>query len=200
MADDPLAAAVARPDFTLGRLLLFVTGSINAALVPHWLTWLRHLYPDLVTSLVVTRSAERFVTVEALRAITTGRVWRDSWDEDLPNGSYMGLETEAEAFGIFPATLDCAMRLASGSTNTPMLMTLQCTDKPIGIASTFPGTNAVIEAQLARLNQRPNIAFVQTMPAFSLGKGAWAGRTGFHLPALLQTIQQLAGSGLADAS
>lgn len=148
MADDPLAMAVARPDFTLRRLLLFVTGSINAALVPHWLTWLRHLHPDLVTSLVVTRSAERFVTLEALRAITTGRVWRDSWDEDLPN----------------------------------------------------PGTNAVIEAQLARLHQRPNVAFVETMPAFSLGKGAWAGRTGFHLPALLQTIQQLASQGAAEAS
>ncbi len=171
--------------------MLFVTGSINAALVPHWLTWLRHLYPDVVSSIVVTRSAERFVTLDALRAITTGSVWRDSWDEELPGGSYMGLETEADAFGVFPATLDFAMRLASGFTNTPMLMTLQCTEKPIGIASTFPGTNPVIEAQLALLRNRPNLRFVETMPAFSLGKGAWAGSTGFHLPALLQTLQQL---------
>jgi hypothetical protein len=35
------AAVNSPPVFDAGALTLFVTGSVNAALLPHWLSWLR---------------------------------------------------------------------------------------------------------------------------------------------------------------
>lgn len=179
------------PPYTPRQLTLGISGSVNAALVPHWLLWMRHLYPHVRTDVVVTRSAERFVTVEALQLIATGTVWRDSWDETLPDGSWSGIESNTTAYAVFPATLDLAMRLANGSTNTPLLMALQCTSKPIVLAPAFPGSNEIVETRLDDLQLRPNVALVDDMPAYSLGSKSWSGRTGFLLPAVLQLLESM---------
>lgn len=179
------------PQYSARQLTLGVSGSVNAALVPHWLLWMRHLYPHVRTDVVVTKSAERFVTVEALRLIATGSVWRDSWDEAFPDGSWTGIEASSTAYAVFPATLDLSMRLANGSTNTPLLMALQCTSKPIVLAPAFPGSNEIVEARLEDLERRANVALVDHMPAYSLGSKSWSGRTGFLLPAVLQLLDSM---------
>ncbi|MBX9719222.1 MAG: hypothetical protein K2X36_10340 [Microbacteriaceae bacterium] len=180
------------PPFTAETLLLLVTGSISAALVPYWLNWLRQMYPALVTHVTVTRSAERFVTVEALRHLVIGEVYRDDWDDaNLPKSGHMALEEMAECFGVFPATVHTAMRLANGHCDSPTLYALQTTTKPIAIAPTFPGTNEVIESRMEALRTRPNVVVTGTVPAFSVSKQAWTAGTGFFMPLLLEALERL---------
>ncbi|SFR33852.1 Flavoprotein [Microbacterium azadirachtae] len=188
---DP-AAAMALPVFTYRKLTLLVTGSVNAALVPYWLHWLNQMYPDLTVSVGVSQMAQRFVQLDALRALTSGAVWADSWESaDLPERAHIGIESQAECFGVFPATINTTMRLAAGFTDTPTLMALQLTQKPIAIASTFPGTNEIVKRRCAELELRPNLRFTGTLPAFSVSAGDWSGTTGFFMPLLLTVLEEL---------
>lgn len=189
------------PTFSSKRLLLVVTGSINAALVPYWMNWLRQMFPTVTTSILLTPSAERFVTATALRQLVTGNVWRDRWDDfSSPTDTHVGLDESTDCYGVFPSTLDFTMRLASGRTNSPALMALQTTAKPIAIASSFPGSNAVIERQVELLSARPNLAFTRRIPAFSVGRSDWTAETGFFLPLLLAVIEDLTDpASLSDA-
>jgi len=178
----------APPDFPARTLLLWATGSVNAAMLPYWLNWLRQMYPDLRTSVILTPSAERFVSVLALKSLVTGEVWRDSWDDPVMPSSYVVLEEAAECFAVFPATLNSTMALASGAAYSPALMCLQVTKKPIAVAASFPGTNEVIERQLELLLSRPNVVLSEQVSAFSVGKAEWGGQTGAFMPLLIETL------------
>ena len=179
------------PVFSADRLHLHVSGSVNAALVPHWLNWLRIFYPDLTVSLSVTRSALRFVTLDSLHALASGPVWIDAWDaSDIPPGVHNGLDEDTDCFGIFPATLNTTMRLAAGLTDSPMLMALQLTRRPVAVAASFPGTNPLINQKLEDLQRRDNIVFTPQVPAYSVSQGQWKGGTGFFMPFLLETLEK----------
>ncbi|MEX5297018.1 flavoprotein [Kocuria sp. CPCC 205268] len=178
------------PIFSADRLHLHVTGSVNAALVPHWLNWLRIFYPDLTVSMSVTHSALRFVTLDSLRLLSSGSVWIDAWDSpDIPSGVHNGLDEDTECFGIFPATLNTTMRLAAGLSDSPMLMALQLTRRPIAVATSFPGTNPLIDQRLEDLQRRNNIIFTPQVPAYSVSQDQWKGGTGFFMPFLLETLE-----------
>lgn len=124
--------------------------------------------------------------------LVTGSVWRDGWDEaDLPGGSHVGLDRSTDCYGVFPSTLDFTMRLAGGRSNSPALMSLQTTTRPIAIAPSFPESNAVIDRHLDSLAKRPNVSFTQRVPAFSVGRMEWGGQTGFFMPLLLMAIESL---------
>lgn len=178
----------APPPFLARTMLLWVTGSVNAAMLPYWLNWLRQIYPDLRTSVILTPAAERFVSVLALRNLVTGEVWRDSWDDPLMPASHVVLEDAAQCFAIFPATLNSTMALASGAAYSPALMCLQVTKKPIALAPSFPGTNEVVEKHLEMLLSRPNVFLSEQVSAFSVGKGEWSGQTGAFMPLLIEAL------------
>lgn len=180
------------PQLALDRLTLIVTGSINAALVPYWLNWFRNAYREVIVNVIVTPTAERFVTFDALKHLTNGEVWRDSWDDPkLPGGSHMGFDDLTAGFGVFPSTLDYAMRLASGRSDSPSLMALQLSDKPIAIAASFPGLNPALSENLKKLMLRKNIAFTGNVSAYSVGRKDWSGQTGFFMPLLTQALADL---------
>ncbi|MFE5396632.1 hypothetical protein ACFQ9U_18990 [Streptomyces sp. NPDC056568] len=95
--------------FEGAELHLHVTGSISAAPVPRWIHWLRQTHTELTVNVSVTRSAERFVSVRALRHIADGRVWTDFWDDpELPGEVNSGECGASECFLVFPATLDAS--------------------------------------------------------------------------------------------
>jgi hypothetical protein len=121
MRHEDLAALVHSPlPVSFERLLLVVTGSVNAVLVPYWLNWLRQMYPQLTTHLMVTRSAEQFIRGRALQALVTGTVRRDVWDDsEFPVGGHLEIDNSTDCYGVFPTTLDFAMRLAAGRSSTP---------------------------------------------------------------------------------
>ncbi|MFD4401015.1 flavoprotein [Kitasatospora sp. NPDC058478] len=183
------------PDLGEKRILFIVTGSINAALTPYWLHWLRQSFPRITSDLLVTRSAQRFVTLDALRRLVGGDVWTDDYaDPSLPESAHVEIGERVDAFAVFPATLDFAMRLAAGNCNTPATMALQITEKPIVLATAFPAGNAVVERNMELLLQRPNVSVSQTVAAYSVGKRKWEGETGFYLPSVLKELE-----GMFDA-
>jgi hypothetical protein len=65
------------------------------------------------------------------------------------------------------------MRLANGTSDTLTMLALQTTLKPIAIAPTFPGGNILIDAQIERLKQRPNLVFTGMVAAFIVSTQAW---------------------------
>jgi hypothetical protein len=112
--------------------------------------------------------AERFVSVLALKSLVTEEVWRDGWDD--------------------PFTLNSTMALASGAAYSPALMCLQVTKKPIAVATSFPGTNEVIERQVEVLLSRPDVVLSEQVSAFSVGKAAWGGQTGAFMPLVIEAL------------
>ncbi|MEV5985545.1 flavoprotein [Streptomyces sp. NPDC052051] len=199
MPEETESGAVA--DIGAKRILFVVTGSINAALVPFWMHWLRQSFPLITSDILLTRSAQRFVTKEALCRLVGGHVWTDDFDDPaLPRSAHVEIQEKADGFAVFPATLDFAMRLAAGDCSSPATMTLQITDKPIVLATAFPGSNPVIEDNMSRLLRRPNIALSETVAAYSVGKKKWDGETGFHMPSVLQKFGTMFGQADAGTS
>ncbi|MEU8870357.1 flavoprotein [Streptomyces javensis] len=191
-ANEREAASPQLPELAGKRFLFVVTGSINAALTPFWFHWLRQTHTAISSHAIVTRSAQRFVTREALRHLVEGTVWTDDWDDpELPPSAHISLDAEVDGYAVFPATIDFTMRLAAGASNTPASMALQITKKPIVLATAFPESNEIIEAQLKALLRRPNVKLSGTVPAYSVGKGAWTGETGFYMPSVLEAMRNL---------
>lgn len=174
-----------------GRLTLLVAGSVNAALAPFWLNWLRHANPGLEVSVGITGAAERFVTLDAVAQMTTGRVFRDSWDGMPQTPTHVEIEHHADFFGIYPATLNTVSRLAHGAADTPMLLALQLTSKSIAIADAFPVENEMTRSMCDLLGRRSNVRFVEHVPAYSVSTREWSASTGFHLPNLLRALVSL---------
>ncbi|WP_326657352.1 CypD family RiPP peptide-cysteine decarboxylase [Streptomyces sp. NBC_00385] len=181
--------------FEGAELHLHVTGSISAALVPWWIHWLRQMNPDVVVNVSVSRSATQFVTVRALRHLANGQVWADSWeDPSLPPEVNSGQSGAAECFIVFPATLDTLMRLAQGRADSPALMMLQVTDRPIVIADTIPGSNEIVESNLKTLLLRPNVEFAPRVTGVRASNRA-AAEVGFNLPGAIVVANEMVKKG-----
>ncbi|MEV5882771.1 CypD family RiPP peptide-cysteine decarboxylase [Streptomyces sp. NPDC052020] len=181
--------------FQGAELHLHVTGSISAALVPWWIHWLRELHPGLTVNVSVTQSATRFLAVRSLRHLANGQVWIDSWDEpELPPEVNAGESGSSECFILFPATLDTLMRLAQGRADSPALLMLQVTERPIVIADTLPGSNEIIESNVRTLRLRPNVGFAPRVTGVRAGSRAKA-EVGFNLPGALTVANELVKEG-----
>lgn len=137
MGDPPATAGV--PSLHAQRLLLVGTGALGAAFLPFWLNWLRGAYPALETRLVVTRSAERFVTREALSAVGGSPAMRDEWPDDLETGTrHVELAQWPDVVAVYPASMHFIARFALGLAESPVLLALQCTDAAVGVAPSLP--------------------------------------------------------------
>lgn len=186
------APSLIPPDFSAQRLSIICTGSVNASLLPYWLNWLKQAYPHLTTNIITTSSAERFVTHPALRALVTGEVWPNDWEEArLGATPQQTILESADCFAVFPCTSDFAMRLAQGGSSSPALMALQMATVPVAIAASFPFENEVSKHYLSILSKRPNVVMTRTVPAFSVGKQSWGKETGFFLPYVLEDLEAM---------
>lgn len=171
------------------RLLVIVTGSLNAAFAPQWVAWLRSLRPRLEYKIVVTRSAERFVTRNAISVIGETAVMTDEWDDRARPGSmHTALAEWAEAIVIYPATFHYLARLALGLADTPSLLTVQCVDVPVLVAPSLPPggwDSPVVAEHLDRLAKRSNISVIPPHRGFSFTTGS---ANGYFPPPLPQIM------------
>lgn len=87
--------------------------------------------------------------------------------------------------------LNPMIKLTGGLSDSPALLALQTTRKPIGVVPAVPGSNEVIDRRLDELRRRSNVVFAATGPAVSVVHDA-TGETGFDLPGVLSSIAQLA--------
>ncbi|MGV9304300.1 flavoprotein [Nonomuraea sp. NPDC003727] len=159
------------PPFHAERLLVLATGSLGATFLPYWLNWLRTTYRHLDVRVVVTRSAEQFVTRQSIAAITGKDVPLDAWPEVPERGSpHVEYATWPDTVLVYPATYHFLSRFANGFGDTPMLLALQCTSALVGIAPALPPgavDSYAYRQNLAVIEARPNVAIVDPVPTLS---------------------------------
>ncbi|MGW2329934.1 flavoprotein [Streptomyces sp. NPDC001700] len=186
------------PDPGLTRVLVVVTGSAYAWSTPYWLESLRLHHPGLSVRVVLTRSAERFVTRQAVGARAES-VTVDVWPEDETTARHVAWAEWAEAIVVYPATLHFMARLALGLADSPALLAAQCTRAPIAVAPALPP--GALEGEAARqhwaaLAARPNVVLVPPLP----GRSLTTGREDAWVPPPLPEVLRLIGERRADAS
>ncbi|RVX38852.1 phosphopantothenoylcysteine decarboxylase/phosphopantothenate--cysteine ligase [Nonomuraea polychroma] len=173
-----------RPGFS--RLLLVATGSLAARNLPFALTLLRESRPGLSIRVVVTRSAERFVTRAALAP--EAEVMVDEWPQDAAQARHVDWAEWAEVIVVYPMTLHFMGRLALGLADTPALLAAQCTRALVALAPALPPggvESAAYQAHWSTLSARPNVVLVPPRPGISTATG----RPDSWLSTLAQAIE-----------
>lgn len=163
------------------RLLVVGTGSVTAAHLPFWASWLKMGQPEVEVRYVLTGAATRFVTREALVAIGGCDVLEDRWpQEPEPRARHVDLAQWPDAVVVLPATLNYLARLALGLGDSPSMLALQCTEAAIALAPALPPggvRSAAYEEHSAKLAGRRNVVVVPPHPGRSTTSGrreAWA--------------------------
>ncbi|MGB9996078.1 flavoprotein [Streptomyces pseudogriseolus] len=174
------AAGTGRP-VGARRLLVIGTGSVAAAHLPFWASWLKSGHPGTEVRYVLTGAATRFVAREALTAISGCEVLVDRWpDEPEPRARHVDLAQWPDAVVVLPATLNYVARLALGLGDSPSLLALQCTGAAIALAPALPpggAQSAAYADHTAKLRERRNVVVVPPHPGLSTTSGkreAWA--------------------------
>ncbi len=122
------------------NIVLGISGGIAAYKTPDLVRRLRERGADV--QIVLTRSAEEFVTETALQAVSGNPVRSNLWDKEAEASmSHIELARWADLVLIAPATAEILSRLAGGS--APDLLSTLClaTEAPIVIA---PAMNHVM--------------------------------------------------------
>ena len=156
------------------NILLGITGGIAAYKTPDLVRRLRELDADV--QIVMTQSAEEFVTDTALQAVSGRPVRSNLWDKEAEAAmSHIELARWADVVLIAPATAEVMARVASGA--APDLLTTIClaTEAPIALA---PAMNHVMWNNPAT---QANRAILEDRGIHILGPGSGAqacGETG----------------------
>lgn len=197
-AQTPLTAGEAggaAPAFGARRLLYVGTGAIGVMFMPMWVNWVRTAYPDIEVRTIVTRSAGRFVTRDALTAFAGTTVMRDEWSDEPEVGArHVELAHWPDAVVVHPATFNFVGRLALGAADTPMLLALQCTRAPIAVAPALPPGGADSPAyrqHVETLERRPNVVVVPPQPGYSVTTGNMDASVATPLPDVLAWLEEL---------
>jgi phosphopantothenoylcysteine decarboxylase/phosphopantothenate--cysteine ligase len=136
------------------RLTVVCTGALYAAMVPWWIARTRLAMPELALRVVVSRSAARFVSIDALSVLTGNAAVLDDWPERVTSALHVELVEWSDAFALYPASAHSVARLANGIADTPSLLALQCTRAPIAVAPSLP------EGALESPAMRRNLAYL----------------------------------------
>lgn len=156
-------------------VLHLFTGAVQSALAVPTLLTLRERLPGCRVRVGVTPAAQRFVTVDSLRAFGASDIIHDDWDAAFAQEHHVDLTRDVAAYIVYPATLNYVAKLASGLALGPAMLALQTTSAPVVICPAFPEGalgNPIVTANLRRLSERTN---VRVMPT-TRGVSAWSGR------------------------
>ncbi|GAA0993541.1 flavoprotein [Acrocarpospora macrocephala] len=190
MNETPIA-----PAFRAERLLILITGSLGATFMPYWLNWLRLCYPHLDIRVVVTRSAERFVTRHSLTALLNRDVQLDDWpDGPEPGSPHVDYASWPDTVLVYPATYNFLSRFAGGLADTPMLLALQCTTALIGIAPNLPpgaDRSHAYQQSRAAIKTRPNVVLVDPILGLSTHTREQNALVAPPLPILVERLEEL---------
>lgn len=132
------------------NIVLGITGGIAAYKAPDLVRRLRER--DAEVQIVMTASAEEFVTATALQAVSGRPVRSNLWDKEAEAAmSHIELARWADVVLVAPATAEIMARIASGA--APDLLTTIClaTEAPIALA---PAMNRVMWGNPATVSNR----------------------------------------------
>jgi len=138
------------------NIVLGITGGIAAYKTPELVRQLKSQGADV--QIVMTSSAEEFVTATALQAVSGLPIRSNLWDKEAEASmSHIELARWADVVLIAPATAEIMARLAGGA--APDLLTTLClaTEAPIAIAPAMNHvmwSNPAVQANRATLADR----------------------------------------------
>src|SRR6267142_491404 len=187
------------------RVLLGITGGIAAYKTPELVRSLGR--EGARVSVILTKSARRFVTKDALRSVTHGPVLTDLFERDaLGTGpwfegaqpsslgmAHIGMAREADLVLIAPATANAIGKLAHGLADDLLSTALLATRSPVLLA---PAMNVAMWEHAA---VRENVAALQARGVHFVGpdEGELAdGEVGMGRMATLEAIVAACGSAL----
>ena len=96
------------------RLLLGITGSVAAALMPEAVLWMRQNKMVESIDIVLSPTAATLVAARALEAISGGRVFVDSLKRSPNEPLHINLTEDVDVFLIMPATANVLAKAAQG--------------------------------------------------------------------------------------
>ena len=138
------------------NILLGITGGIAAYKTPDLVRRLRARGADV--QIVMTASAEEFVTETALQAVSGRPIRSNLWDKEAEASmSHIELARWADVVLIAPATAEIMARLASGAGSDLLTTLCLATEAPIAIAPAMNHVmwnNAAVQANRRTLEDR----------------------------------------------
>lgn len=151
------------------RVLLGITGGVAAYKTPQLVRAL--VKEGARVSVMLTQHAQRFATVDALRAVTRGLVLTDlfepaaltdgPWFPDTPKSplayAHIGMAREADLVLVAPATANLIAKLANGLADDLLSTTLVATRAPVLLApamNTAMWEHPAVQANVATLLSR----------------------------------------------
>ncbi|HNP37231.1 MAG TPA: bifunctional phosphopantothenoylcysteine decarboxylase/phosphopantothenate--cysteine ligase CoaBC [Woeseiaceae bacterium] len=138
------------------NILLGISGGIAAYKTPELVRRLRERSADV--QIVMTASAEEFVTETALQAVSGHPVRNNLWDKEAEASmSHIDLARWADVVLIAPATAEIMARLAGGAASDLLTTLCLATESPIVIAPAMNHvmwSNAAVQANRKTLEQR----------------------------------------------
>ncbi|MDV8023042.1 flavoprotein [Rhodococcus sp. IEGM 1330] len=155
------------------RLLYVVTGGFQAALALDRVAAAQH-DGRFEVQVILTRSAQRFLTRLALGAIAQRVPLIDAFDEH-DHALHVELADWADGVIVHPATMDFVARLAHGFGNSPALLAIQCTRAPVVVCPSLPPGGAYNEGyrdNVRRLSLRDNVSVVAPVSGISASSGS----------------------------
>ena len=137
-------------------LLLGITGGIAAYKTPDLVRRLRARGAEV--QIVMTSSAEEFVTETALQAVSGRPIRSNLWDKEAEASmSHIELARWADAVLVAPATAEVMARLASGAASDLLTTLCLATEAPLSIAPAMNHvmwSNPAVQANRKTLEER----------------------------------------------
>jgi phosphopantothenoylcysteine decarboxylase/phosphopantothenate--cysteine ligase len=136
------------------NVLLGISGGIAAYKTPELVRRLRERGAEV--QIVMTASANEFVTETALQAVSGRPVRSNLWDKEAEASmSHIELARWADIVLIAPATAEIIARLASGAASDLLTTVCLATEAPIAVA---PAMNKVMWGNVAVQSNRETLA------------------------------------------
>jgi phosphopantothenoylcysteine synthetase/decarboxylase len=183
------------PPFQARRVVFLGTGALVVAHLPFWLSWVTNAYSDLELRLLLTPTAEQFVSRVALSPIIGAPVELDAWPVKPAIGAlHAELNEWAETFIVYPATMSFVSRFAVGLADSPILLAMQCTTAPVVLAPSLPHggfKSAAYRRHLADLAERRNVAIVPPVQGMSATTRRMETGVAAPLPQVFAAAQRL---------
>ena len=163
------------PGYRGKRVLVVGSGALAVAGLPGLVQQFQAAYPDAGVRVAITRQARQFVTETAVNLITDRPVFVDTWTgEPYEEAPHVQIARWTEVVLVYPATLHFLSRLANGLADTPVMLALQCTDVPIGLAPSLPPggyEGHAYKRGVSLLQERPNVVVAEPVTGHSLTTG-----------------------------
>jgi phosphopantothenoylcysteine decarboxylase/phosphopantothenate--cysteine ligase len=120
------------------RLLLLATGALGTAFLPSWIGWIKQTVPDIDLQVALTPTALDFVGAKAVHGFLGAPALVDSWEASGGRSIHVEVGEWADGFLIHPASMSFVARLSAGLCDSPLMLAIQGTLKPVVVAASAP--------------------------------------------------------------